>query len=190
MQEIGSAVPVVRIGWPDQFIEHGKIDELRAKYGLTVEEAYAQISAAACDTGSDQRLWQASARAISIQFMNAVEPRVLLPFGAVDRLSLPDVRVRQSTYRNFRMRPLRFALACLSVTFAAGICCWPQTPPQVVPRPPSTPLVLEGGTVIDVTDWGRSASDLQDSIVIVRDGRITDVGSRATCPDPQGRASD
>ena len=25
--------PVVRIGWPDQFIEHGKPDDLRAKYG-------------------------------------------------------------------------------------------------------------------------------------------------------------
>ena len=32
-------VPVVRIGWPDAFIEHGKIDQLRAKYGLTVEAA-------------------------------------------------------------------------------------------------------------------------------------------------------
>jgi transketolase C-terminal domain/subunit len=30
---------VVRIGWPDQFIEHGKVDQLRARYGLTVEAA-------------------------------------------------------------------------------------------------------------------------------------------------------
>jgi len=44
LQEIGSAVPVVRIGWPDQFIEHGKIDALRAKYGLNVDAAYAQVS--------------------------------------------------------------------------------------------------------------------------------------------------
>jgi 1-deoxy-D-xylulose-5-phosphate synthase len=43
LQEIGSPLPVVRIGWPDQFIEHGKVDELRAKYGLTVEAAYAQV---------------------------------------------------------------------------------------------------------------------------------------------------
>ncbi|WP_348262094.1 1-deoxy-D-xylulose-5-phosphate synthase [Telmatobacter sp. DSM 110680] len=43
LQEIGSAVPVVRIGWPDQFIEHGKIESLRAKYGLTVDEAYTQV---------------------------------------------------------------------------------------------------------------------------------------------------
>jgi 1-deoxy-D-xylulose-5-phosphate synthase len=43
LQEMGSAVPVVRIGWPDRFIEHGKVDALRAKYGLTVEEAENQV---------------------------------------------------------------------------------------------------------------------------------------------------
>ena len=43
LDEMGSAVPVVRIGWPDQFIEHGKVDDLRAKYGLTVDEAQAQV---------------------------------------------------------------------------------------------------------------------------------------------------
>jgi 1-deoxy-D-xylulose-5-phosphate synthase len=43
LEEMGFAVPVVRIGWPDQFIEHGKVDQLRAKYGLTVEAALAQV---------------------------------------------------------------------------------------------------------------------------------------------------
>jgi len=43
LEEMGSAVPVVRIGWPDRFIEHGKIDGLRAKYGVTVDEALAQV---------------------------------------------------------------------------------------------------------------------------------------------------
>ena len=43
LEELGSLVPVVRIGWPDQFIEHGKVDELRAKYGLTVDAAEAQV---------------------------------------------------------------------------------------------------------------------------------------------------
>jgi len=32
-------VPVVRVGWPDEFIEHGKVDDLRAKYGLTAHAA-------------------------------------------------------------------------------------------------------------------------------------------------------
>jgi 1-deoxy-D-xylulose-5-phosphate synthase len=43
LAELGSAVPVVRIGWPDRFIEHGKVEELRAKHGLTVDAAQAQV---------------------------------------------------------------------------------------------------------------------------------------------------
>ena len=36
--------PLVRIGWPDQFIEHASsVGELREKYGLTVESVVAQI---------------------------------------------------------------------------------------------------------------------------------------------------
>ena len=35
----GLNTPVVRIGWPDQFIEHGKPDDLRAKYGISVPAA-------------------------------------------------------------------------------------------------------------------------------------------------------
>jgi 1-deoxy-D-xylulose-5-phosphate synthase len=30
-------VPVVRVGWPDQFVEHGRVDQLREKWGLTAE---------------------------------------------------------------------------------------------------------------------------------------------------------
>ena len=43
LEEMGCDVPVVRIGWPDQFIEHGKVDALREKYGITAEAAYAQV---------------------------------------------------------------------------------------------------------------------------------------------------
>jgi 1-deoxy-D-xylulose-5-phosphate synthase len=43
LEEMGSSIPVVRIGWPDKFIEHGKISELRARHGLTVDEAQAQV---------------------------------------------------------------------------------------------------------------------------------------------------
>ena len=41
------ATPVVRLGWPDQFIEHASsVDYLRQKYGLTAEHAAAQVKAA------------------------------------------------------------------------------------------------------------------------------------------------
>ncbi len=40
------STPVVRIGWPDQFIEHASTqDELRAKYGLSVENTVAKVKA-------------------------------------------------------------------------------------------------------------------------------------------------
>ena len=38
--------PVVRIGWPDQFVEHGSPDILRKKHGLTVENTVTTILAA------------------------------------------------------------------------------------------------------------------------------------------------
>jgi 1-deoxy-D-xylulose-5-phosphate synthase len=43
LDEMGILLPVVRIGWPDQFIEHGKVDALRTKYGLSVDEALTQL---------------------------------------------------------------------------------------------------------------------------------------------------
>jgi len=45
MQAQGSipAVPVVRIGWPDHFIEHGKVDDLRRTHGVSVGSAYEQV---------------------------------------------------------------------------------------------------------------------------------------------------
>jgi 1-deoxy-D-xylulose-5-phosphate synthase len=42
LSELDVQVPVVRVGWPDEFIEHGKVDDLRAKYGLTAEAALAK----------------------------------------------------------------------------------------------------------------------------------------------------
>jgi 1-deoxy-D-xylulose-5-phosphate synthase len=43
LEEMEIHVPVVRIGWPDQFIEHGKIDALRKKHGVSVDEALTQL---------------------------------------------------------------------------------------------------------------------------------------------------
>ncbi len=36
-------VPVIRVGWPDEFIEHGKPEALHAKYGLTAEAALERV---------------------------------------------------------------------------------------------------------------------------------------------------
>ncbi|NJK91823.1 MAG: 1-deoxy-D-xylulose-5-phosphate synthase [Blastochloris sp.] len=39
LSDMGLSVPVVRIGWPDQFVEHGKVDFLRAQAGITAQAA-------------------------------------------------------------------------------------------------------------------------------------------------------
>jgi 1-deoxy-D-xylulose-5-phosphate synthase len=43
LSNLGIQKPVERIGWPDQFIEHGKPEQLRAKYGLTAAAALQKL---------------------------------------------------------------------------------------------------------------------------------------------------
>jgi hypothetical protein len=81
-----------------------------------------------------------------------------------------------------------FAAASLAGWAAMAGVLWAGQPPQQGQLKPSAaePLVLVGGTVVDVTDWGHSAKDMQDAVVIVRDGRITDVGPRGAITIPKG----
>ncbi len=78
------------------------------------------------------------------------------------------------------MRPRSILPVWIGGLALAGCLCWPQEPP-----PSPAPLVLAGGTVVDVTNWGHSAKDLPDAIVIVNEGRITEVGSRADVAIPK-----
>ena len=43
LNDAGIKTPVVRVGWPDQFIEHGAVDILRTKHGLTAEAAVEKV---------------------------------------------------------------------------------------------------------------------------------------------------
>ena len=43
LNDQGLDVPVVRVGWPDDFIEHGRVEALREKYGLTAEAAFERV---------------------------------------------------------------------------------------------------------------------------------------------------
>jgi 1-deoxy-D-xylulose-5-phosphate synthase len=43
LADVRITTPVVRIGWPDQFVEHGTIPILRKKHGLTPEAAVKKI---------------------------------------------------------------------------------------------------------------------------------------------------
>ncbi|HEX3661012.1 MAG TPA: 1-deoxy-D-xylulose-5-phosphate synthase [Acidobacteriaceae bacterium] len=44
LSEMGIDTPVVRIGWPDRFIEHGKVDQLRARHGIGAEAALEKLA--------------------------------------------------------------------------------------------------------------------------------------------------
>jgi hypothetical protein len=54
------------------------------------------------------------------------------------------------------------------------------------PQTESAPLVLAGGTVIDVSNWGRSARDIPDAIVVIQGGKILAVGLPGQVPVPKG----
>ena len=45
LADAGITTPVVRIGWPDQFIEHGSVPILRKKHGLTAEHCVEKVLA-------------------------------------------------------------------------------------------------------------------------------------------------
>ncbi len=44
LNEMQLDVPVVRIGWPDHFVEHGKVDQLRMANGISVEAAMEKLA--------------------------------------------------------------------------------------------------------------------------------------------------
>ena len=70
--------------------------------------------------------------------------------------------------------------------FATLLCGSVLTCPAAHPQTePAAPLVLEGGTVIDVSNWGHSARDLHDAIVIIEAGKITAVGARSEIQIPK-----
>src|SRR5882672_3615495 len=49
--------PVIQIGWPDQFIEHAtNVDDLRKKYGLTVENIVAKVKNEFTEASSTSRM--------------------------------------------------------------------------------------------------------------------------------------
>ncbi len=82
-----------------------------------------------------------------------------------------------------------FALLLLALSASASLARSPQAQASqnAQTRPILAPLlVLSGGTIVDLTDWGHSANDIPDAVVYIRDGRILAVGPRAALPIPKG----
>jgi len=80
------------------------------------------------------------------------------------------------------MRRYRFFAALVCGIALASVSAYPQAGHT----PPAGPLVLVGGTVIDVSDWGHSARDIPDAIVVIQEGTILEVGLRADVLIPKG----
>jgi hypothetical protein len=80
------------------------------------------------------------------------------------------------------MRVNRFFLMFACGLALASVLAWPQAEFPAG----SVPLVLAGGTVVDLTDWGRSARDIPNAIVVIREGHITDVGLPGDVSVPKG----
>lgn len=89
------------------------------------------------------------------------------------------------TFHSMRLAPK--ILVCLMGLSLASVLAWAKGSPQAAANgPASVPLVLTGGTLVDVTNWGHSARDLQNAVVIIHDGRVTDVGTADTVAIPKG----
>ena len=77
-----------------------------------------------------------------------------------------------------------FLIPLLSLCIMAGASGPQATQGSVSSN--SVPLVLVGGTVVDLAAWGDSAKDLQNAVVVIREGRITEVGAAAEVAVPKG----
>ena len=73
-----------------------------------------------------------------------------------------------------------FAFTCGLVLASLPAC------PQQESAPTAAPLVLTGGTVIDVSNWGHSARDIQAAIVVIDGNTISQVGPSSAVVIPKG----
>jgi Amidohydrolase family len=69
-------------------------------------------------------------------------------------------------------------LFAMAMVQALGIALLPAQPVPV--------LALTGGTLIDVNNWGDSARDLHDAVILISGGRISEVGPATSVMVPKG----
>jgi hypothetical protein len=77
------------------------------------------------------------------------------------------------------MRKHWFFVGLLCGTALTSVAAHPQAEP-------GAPLVLAGGTVVDVSNWGHSARDIPDAIVVIQEGKIAAVGLPGQVAVPKG----
>jgi len=86
----------------------------------------------------------------------------------------------------FLMRSLRSLVLSIALgTMTSAALAQPAT--KQAPATAGAPvLALVGGTVIDLGDWGHSAKDLTDAVVLIHEGHILEIGSRQQTQIPKG----
>jgi hypothetical protein len=77
------------------------------------------------------------------------------------------------------MRKHWFFVGLLCGTALTSVAAHPQAEP-------GAPLVLAGGTVVDVSNWGHSARDIPGAIVVIQEGKIAAVGLPGQVAVPKG----
>jgi len=77
-----------------------------------------------------------------------------------------------------RFSPVLLLLGCLLLA--------PPARPQPESIPALTPLVLAGGTVVDLSNWGHSARDISNAIVVINGDSISEVGPAGQVAIPKG----
>ena len=71
-------------------------------------------------------------------------------------------------------------------SLAILICVVVLSPVSGRPQAEPAPLVLAGGTIVDVSNWGHSARDIPDAIVVIQEGKISEAGPRSQVSIPKG----
>ncbi len=66
-------------------------------------------------------------------------------------------------------------------------CAIAQAPPgPPTPPPPLPPLAIVGGTIVDLSGYGKRTNDLADQVILTKDDRIVAVGKRGEIEIPKG----
>lgn len=73
------------------------------------------------------------------------------------------------------------AVACLAAGARDGLGAPPPNAPAGAPA-----IALVGGTLVDLDDFGRSAHDLADAVVLIVGDRVVAAGARGTVAIPSG----
>ena len=119
----------------------------------------------------------------------SARPRFRVSWIALERLLRPTGHAGVSDQLAFQTvcsTQWQFVFALSIVLLLAAEAAWSKPAQQIAANPAGpVPLVLTGGTLIDVTDWGHSARDIQNVVVIIRDGKISEVGPAASIVIPK-----